>query len=68
MSGANLFSGFLTRSDANQVVQPQQMVEALVSCVATSLLIKAFVFAYAKIRFSHDLAHLLQNVVRLLKY
>ena len=30
----------------------------LISCLVTAQLICAFVFAYAKIRFSHDAAHL----------
>ena len=32
--------------------------KALISCAVTAQLICAFVFAYAKIRFSHDAAHL----------
>ena len=31
--------------------------KALISCAVTSKLICVFVFAYAKIRFSHDAAH-----------
>ena len=33
--------------------------KALISCVATTQLIYAFVFTYAKNRFSHDAAHLI---------
>ena len=32
--------------------------KALISCKVTAQLICAFVFAYAKIRFSHDVAHI----------
>ena len=32
--------------------------KALISCMGTAQLICAFVFAYAKNRFSHDLAHM----------
>ena len=31
--------------------------KALISCMVTMLLICVFVFAYAKNRFSHDVAH-----------
>ena len=31
--------------------------KALISCAVTAQLISAFVFAYVKIRFSHDVAH-----------
>ena len=60
--------------DTNQAVQPQKMVrglkfqrdctffvakaKALISCTVTVQLICTFVFANAKIRFSHDAAHL----------
>ena len=59
--------------DTNQSVQPQKMardlkfrvkeVEGLYYLCSENkaLLIYAFVFAYAKIRFSHDAAHILVN-------
>ena len=34
----------------------------LISCAVTPQLICDFVFAYAKIRFSHDTAHLLHDI------
>ena len=34
--------------------------KALISCEVTAQLICAFVFAYAKIRFSHDEAHIVE--------
>ena len=34
--------------------------KALMSCVVTAQLICAFVFAYAKNRFSHDAAHIIK--------
>ena len=35
--------------------------KALISFVVTAKLICVFVFAYAKIRFSHDTAHIMYN-------
>ena len=32
--------------------------KALISCAVTAQLICVFIFAYAKIRFSHDVAHI----------
>ena len=72
-------SGFLTRFNTNQAVQPQKMVrslnfrisdlgecticvvktKALISCVVTTQLICAFVFVYAKSRFSDVTAHMI---------
>ena len=37
--------------------------KALISCPVTTQLICAFVFANAKSRFSHDVAHLLSLVI-----
>ena len=34
-------------------------IKALISCVVTAQLFCGFVFAYAKSRFSHDVAHLI---------
>ena len=42
--------------------------KALITCAVTVQLICVFVFAYAKIRFSHDVAHLLQEFVKVLMY
>ena len=39
--------------------------KALISFVVTAKLICIFVFAYAKSRFSHDAAHIVQNLIRL---
>ena len=36
--------------------------KALISCAVTAQLISAFVFAYAKIQFSHDMAHLSRGI------
>ena len=63
-------SGFWTRSDTNQAVQPQEMArglkfrgivlfyvvktKTLIRCTVTLQLICAFVFTYAESRFSHD--------------
>ena len=33
-------------------------IKALISCAVTAQLICVFAFAYAKIRFSHDAAHM----------
>ena len=63
--------GFPTRSDKKLAEQPQKMARGFrmyllytaktnvqISCVVTAQLNCAFVFAYAKSRFSHDAAHL----------
>ena len=66
----NLSLRFPTRSDTNRAVQPQKMarglkfrkykdctiyeVHALISCAVTAQLIYAFVFAYTKLKFLHD--------------
>ena len=63
----NLSSGFLIRSDTNQVVQPQKMARGLKfqNTEVEGLyylcrqLVCAFVFVYAKSRFSHDAAQLI---------
>ena len=38
--------------------------KALISCVVAVQLICTFVFVYAKIRFSHDVAHILVKIFR----
>ena len=64
----NLSSVLHTRSDTNRAVQPQKMdrglkfgilEEVLNSFAVTAKLICAFVFAYSKSMFSHDMAHIL---------
>ena len=71
----NRSSRFPTRSDINGSVQSQKKVKrfrkkrnftirvvkpkALISFAVTANLICAFVFAYAKFRFSHDAAHII---------
>ena len=70
MSRENQSSGFPTRSDIIQAVQPQKIArglklqiyctirvaktKALISFAVTAKLICVFVFAYAKGRFSYD--------------
>ena len=51
-----LVSGFFDLSDTNRAVQVAK-TKALISFAVTAKLICAFVFAYAKSRFSHDEAH-----------
>ena len=48
--------GFRKKRDCAIYVAKEK---ALISCTATTQLICVFVFAYAKIRVSHDVAHLL---------
>ena len=56
-------SGLPTRSDTNRAIQSQKMVRGfkfqIKKVVGT---ICVFVFAYAKIRFSHDTAHMIQKL------
>ena len=42
--------------------------KALNSCAVTMQLICTFVFAYAKCRFSHDAAHIIQSTVKYLSF
>ena len=60
----NMSSGFQTRSDTNQAVQPQKRLRKKVCIVfveKTKVLICTFVFADAKSRFSHDTAQLVSK-------
>ena len=72
-SGENLSSGFPTRSDTNLTVHPQKMIRGLKFRILKlrdctiyvtktkaliSFMVRAFVSAYAKSRFSHDAANI----------
>ena len=75
----NLSSGFLTSSDTIQAERPQKIARGLesigvvlssekkknvpINCAVTVQLIRVFVFAYAKSRFSHDAAHIMYQPI-----